>query len=399
MELQAIIKALENADSFAREFLKKFRIDERNGKVVFVAPNKEYKEWLETLLLTLEESWIKERVEILQKEESESPKTQVVEDFLNPNYSFENFIVGEGNRFAYEIAKEVLENPGYLYNPVFIYGSVGTGKTHLLQAIGNEAKKRGYRVIYSSANDFAEEMVSFLKEGRINEFRNKYKSVDMLLLDDVQFLSGKERTQIEFFNIFNTLYLLGKQIVLASDRHPQQLKGVSDRLVSRFEGGILVEIELDPSTKLKIIREKLKAFGVEPKKEIVEYLLHNTKNVREIEGKIKLIKLRGFEKLPERKEKNSLEKILEFVANYYALSVEDLLSDKKNKKITEAKQIAMYLCRKVCSASLIEIARVFKKKDHTTVIHAIRKVEEKKAQDRKFKHLVSFLEKQAHSKV
>jgi len=294
MELQAIIKALENADSFAREFLKNFRIDEKEGKVVFVAPNKEYKEWLETLLLTLEESWIKEKVEILQKEESESPKTQVVEDFLNPNYSFENFIVGEGNRFAYEIAKEVLENPGYLYNPVFIYGSVGTGKTHLLQAIGNEAKKRGYRVIYSSANDFAEEMVSFLKEGRINEFRNKYKSVDILLLDDVQFLSGKERTQIEFFNIFNTLYLLGRQIVLASDRHPQQLKGVSDRLVSRFEGGILVEIELDPSTKLKIIKEKLKAFGVEPKKEIVEYLLHNTKNVREIEGKIKLIKLRGF---------------------------------------------------------------------------------------------------------
>lgn len=399
MELQAIIKALENADSFAREFLKKFRIDEKEGKVVFVAPNKEYKEWLETLLLTLEENWIKEKVEILQKEESESPNTQVIEDFLNPNYSFENFIVGEGNRFAYEIAKEVLENPGYLYNPVFIYGSVGTGKTHLLQAIGNEAKKRGYRVIYSSANDFAEEMVSFLKEGRINEFRNKYKSVDMLLLDDVQFLSGKERTQIEFFNIFNTLYLLGKQIVLASDRHPQQLKGVSDRLVSRFEGGILVEIELDPSTKLKIIKEKLKAFGVEPKKEIVEYLLHNTKNVREIEGKIKLIKLRGFEKLPERKEKNSLEKILEFVANYYALSVEDLLSDKKNKKITEAKQIAMYLCRRVCSASLIEIARVFKKKDHTTVIHAIRKVEEKKAKDRKFKHLISFLEKQAHSKV
>lgn len=399
MELQAIIKALENADSFAREFLKKFRIDEKEGKVVFVAPNKEYKEWLETLLLTLEESWIKEKVEILQKEESESPKTQVIEDFLNPNYSFENFIVGEGNRFAYEIAKEVLENPGYLYNPVFIYGSVGTGKTHLLQAIGNEAKKKGYRVIYSSTNDFAEEMVSFLKEGRINEFRNRYKSVDILLLDDVQFLSGKERTQIEFFNIFNTLYLLGKQIVLASDRHPQQLKGVSDRLVSRFEGGILVEIELDPSTKLKIIKEKLKAFGVEPKKEIVEYLLHNTKNVREIEGKIKLIKLRGFEKLPERKEKNSLEKILEFVANYYALSVEDLLSDKKNKKITEAKQIAMYLCRRVCSASLIEIARVFKKKDHTTVIHAIRKVEEKKAKDRKFKHLVSFLEKQAHSKV
>ena len=400
MEIQTIIKTLESADAFAREFLKKFEVSKEDGKVVFIAPSKEYKEWLETLLLTLEDGNIKEKVEVLQKEESEASKAQTIEqDFLNPKYNFENFIVGEGNRFAYEIAKEIIENPGYLYNPVFIYGSVGTGKTHLLQAIGNEAKKRGYKVIYSSANDFAEEMVSSLKEGRINEFRNKYKSVDILLLDDVQFLSGKERTQIEFFNIFNTLYLLEKQIVLASDRHPQQLKGVSDRLVSRFEGGILVEIELDISTKLKIIKEKLKTFGVEPKKEIIEYLLHNTKNVREIEGKIKLIKLRGFEELPEKKEKNSLEKILEFVANYYALNVEDLLSDKRTKKITEAKQIAMYLCRKVCSASLIEIARTFKKKDHTTVIHAIRKVEEKKAKDRKFKHLVAFLEKQAHTKV
>lgn len=398
MELKNIIKTLQKADAFAGEFLKSFEIRREKGKLLFVAPSREYKEWLETLILTLGDERLKESIEVLQEGEREAG-TEEVKDFLNSRYSFDNFIVGEGNKFAYEIAKEIVDNPGYLYNPVFIYGSVGTGKTHLLQAIGNETKKRGYRVLYSSASDFTEEMVSYLKAGKINEFRNKYKSVDVLLLDDVQFLSGKERTQIEFFNIFNTLYLLEKQIVLASDRHPQQLKGVSDRLVSRFEGGVLVEIELDLPTKLKIIREKLKTFGVEPKKEVVEYLLQNTKNVREIEGKIKLIKLKGFEKLPERKEKNSLEKILEFVANYYALSVEDLLSDRRTKKISEAKQIAMYLCRKVCSASLIEIARTFKRKDHTTVIHAIKKVEERKKRDRKFKHLVAFLEKQAFEKI
>lgn len=397
MNLNVIIKHIENVDNYATEFLKHFEIKQENGKFVFYAPGSEYKDWLETIVNSFLDESIKNSIEVREKEEKKETK---IEDFLNPKYTFDNFIVGEGNRFAYDIAREILESPGHIYNPVFIYGSVGTGKTHLLQAIGNEAKRRGYRVIYSSTNEFAEEMVESLKIGKINEFRNKYKSVDFLLLDDVQFLSGKERTQIEFFNIFNTLYLLEKQIVVASDRHPNKLNDVSDRLISRFEGGILVEIELDRTTKLKIIREKLREFGVEAKAEIVKFLMENTKNVREIEGKIKLIKLRGFEKLPEKKEKkNSLERILEFVANYYALNPEELLSEKRSKRVSEAKQIAMYLCRKLLSASLIEIARFFKRKDHTTVIHAIKKVEERKRTDRKFRHLVSFLEKQAMEKI
>ena len=398
MNLQALIKKIESINSYAREFLKKFEIKTKDGKFLFIAPNSDYREWLETLVESFLEEDLRNLIEIKEKEDNEEKRIEI-QDFLNPRYTFDNFIVGEGNRFAYEIVREALENLGYLYNPIFIYGSVGTGKTHLLQAIGNEAKRRGYRVIYSSANDFAEEMVEYLKHGKINEFRNKYKSVDLLLLDDIQFLSGKERTQIEFFNIFNTLYLLEKQIILASDRHPQKLTDVSDRLVSRFEGGVIVEIELDTNTKLKIIREKLKHYNIKVSSELINFLLQNTKNVREIEGKIKLIKLRGFEKLPERKEKNKLEKILEFVANYYALKPEELLSDKRTRRVSEAKQIGMYLCRKVCSASLIEIARVFRKKDHTTVIHAIRKVEERKKRDRKFRHLVGFLEKQAIEKI
>ncbi|NPB07364.1 MAG: chromosomal replication initiator protein DnaA [Aquificae bacterium] len=398
MNLQKIINTLESADSYAREFLKKFEVRAEGERVVFIAPSRDYREWLETLLETLSETEIKKRVEVRERKEKEPPVPEEG-SFLNPRYTFENFIVGEGNRFAYEVAREILKNPGYLYNPVFIYGSVGTGKTHLLQAIGNEAKRKGMRVIYSSANDFAEEMVEYLKKGRINEFRNKYRSVDLLLLDDVQFLAGKERTQIEFFNIFNTLYLLEKQIVLASDRHPQKLKGVSDRLVSRFEGGVLVEVELDSTTKLKIIREKLKEYGLRAEERVLKYLMENTRNVREIEGKIKLIKLRGFEKLPEKKEKNDLQRILEFVAGYYALSTSELLSDRRSRRITEAKHIAMYLCRKLCGASLIEIARAFGRKDHTTVIHAIKKVEERKRKDRKFGHLVTFLEKQARNRI
>jgi len=397
MELNTLIKKIESVDAYAREFLKKFEIKQENGKFLFIAPGEDYREWLETIVNTFLEDELRNSIEIRDKEERR--KKAEIKDFLNPRYTLENFIVGEGNRLAYEVVKEALENLGSLYNPIFIYGSVGTGKTHLLQAAGNEAKKRGYRVIYSSADDFAHAMVEHLKKGTINEFRNMYKSVDLLLLDDVQFLSGKERTQIEFFHIFNTLYLLEKQIILASDRHPQKLDGVSDRLVSRFEGGILVEIELDNKTKFKIIKEKLREFNLELKKEIIDYLLENSKNVREIEGKIKLIKLKGFEGLEEKKEKNKLEKIIEFVANYYAVKVDDILSDKRNKRTSEARKIAMYLCRKVCSASLIEIARVFKRKDHTTVIHAIRSVEEKKRKDRKFKHLVGFLEKQAFDKI
>ncbi len=397
MELGELIKKIESIDEYAEEFLKKFEIRKEGNLFVFVAPNEEYKSWLYTLVENFLEEEYRKAVRIENKEER---KREEIRDFLNPRYTFDNFIVGKGNRFAYEVVKEALENLGYLYNPVFIYGSVGTGKTHLLQAIGNEAKKRGYRVIYSSANDFADEMVNYLREGRINEFRNRYKSVDLLLLDDVQFLSGKERTQLEFFHIFNTLYILEKQIILASDRHPQKLNGVSDRLVSRFEGGILVEIELDTETKLKIIKEKLKEFGLEPKGEVVKYLLENTKNVREIEGRIKLIKLKGLSAVPEKKEeKSKVEKIIEFVANYYALKAEELLSEKRSKRISEAKHVAMYLCRKVCMASLIEIARAFKRKDHTTVIHAIRKVEERKKRDRKFRHLLAFLEKQAMEKL
>ncbi|WP_461832675.1 chromosomal replication initiator protein DnaA [Aquifex sp.] len=397
MELGELIKKIESIDEYAEEFLKKFEIKKEGNLFVFVAPNEEYKSWLYTIVENFLEEEYRKAVRIENKEER---KREEIRDFLNPRYTFDNFIVGKGNRFAYEVVKEALENLGYLYNPVFIYGSVGTGKTHLLQAIGNEAKKRGYRVIYSSANDFADEMVNYLREGRINEFRNKYKSVDLLLLDDVQFLSGKERTQLEFFHIFNTLYILEKQIILASDRHPQKLNGVSDRLVSRFEGGILVEIELDTETKLKIIKEKLKEFGLEPKGEVVKYLLENTKNVREIEGRIKLIKLKGLNAVPEKKEeKSKVEKIIEFVANYYALKAEELLSEKRSKRISEAKHVAMYLCRKVCMASLIEIARAFKRKDHTTVIHAIRKVEERKKRDRKFRHLLAFLEKQAMEKL
>ncbi|GAB6065707.1 chromosomal replication initiator protein DnaA [Aquifex pyrophilus] len=397
MELKELIKKIEDIDEYAREFLKNFEIKKEGNFFVFVAPDEEYKSWLHTIVENFLDEEYRKAVRIENKKER---KKEEIKDFLNPRYTFDNFIVGKGNRFAYEVVKEALENLGYLYNPVFIYGSVGTGKTHLLQAIGNEAKKRGYRVIYSSANDFADEMVNYMKEGRINEFRNRYKSVDLLLLDDVQFLSGKERTQLEFFHIFNTLYILEKQIILASDRHPQKLNGVSDRLVSRFEGGILVEIELDTETKLKIIREKLKEFGLEPKSEVVKYLLENTKNVREIEGRIKLIKLKGLSAVPERKEeKSKVDKIIEFVANYYALKTEELLSDKRSKRISEAKHVAMYLCRKVCWASLIEIARAFRRKDHTTVIHAIRKVEERKKKDRKFRHLLAFLEKQAMEKL
>jgi len=249
--------------------------------------------------------------------------------------------------------------------------------------------------VYRSANDFSEEMVEAIKTGRTREFRESYRGIDLLLLDDIQFLSGKERTQIEFFNIFNHMYLSEKQIVLASDRHPRELKDVSDRLISRFEGGVVVEICLDELTKLEIIKRKLQELKIEVQDRIVESILKNTAdNVRDIEGTIRGIKLRGVDHLKTKERGASdLEKIKLYTALHFGVKVEDLLGVSRSKKINRARQIAMYLCRKLTGASLIEIARAFNRKDHSTVIHGIKKIEDEKKRDRKLIQIVSFLEK------
>ncbi|NPA41562.1 MAG: chromosomal replication initiator protein DnaA [Aquificae bacterium] len=395
--IKTFLAYLEKIDKSLLRILTNFRMEERNGKVYLLTEDETLKEKAEKLLLTKLGNGIKNSVVVVLEEErqvKENKESKTAEG-LSSRFSFQNFIVGEGNRLAYEVALEVAKEPGKIYNPLFIYGSVGLGKTHLLQAIGNECARRGYSVVYKSATDFSEEMVDSIKSGKIKEFRNRYRNIDLLLLDDVQFLSGKERTQIEFFNIFNHMFLNEKQIVLASDRHPKELKDVSDRLVSRFEGGLVVEVCMDEITKLEIIKRKLQELRIEVQDKIVQLLMESTSNnVRDIEGTIRSIKLKGTGHLKEKSlSKNDLEKIKLYTALHFGLKPEDLVGNKRSKKVNKARHIAFYLCKKLTDASLIEIARAFNRKDHSTVIYGIKKIEEEAKRDRKLSYILSFLEK------
>ncbi len=394
VKIRAFISRLEKIDRSLLTLLTRFRIEERGGKIRLLTEDPAAVDRMRTFLSTLHREALGDVELVLEEEEREDPVPNRIVEGLSSRYSFENFVVGEGNRLAYEVSLSVARNPGGLYNPLFLYGKVGLGKTHLLQAIGNFCAARGMSVVYRSATDFSEEMVEHIKGGRIREFRERYRSVDLLLLDDVQFLSGKSRTQDEFFNIFNYMYLREKQIVLASDRHPKELRDVSDRLVSRFEGGVVVEISLDELTKLEIIRRKLEELKLEVQDRIVELLMRSTSdNVREIEGAVRGVKLRGTAHLRDRGErKGDLEKVVAHVAVHFGLRVEDLIGDGRSRRVNRARQIAMYLCRKLTSSSLAEIARALNRRDHSTVLHGIKKIEQERRRDRKLNRILSFLE-------
>ncbi len=370
-----------NRDKFALGLFKQFRIEETPSRVLIITPTLYYKKWVLEYIKSRLSDYGKE-ILVKAQEEREERKTEEFKDGLLAKYTFENFIVGPSNELAYRLCMEVSSNPG-LYNPLFIYGSVGLGKSHLIHALGNRAKATGYRVVYSSANHFSEEMVKSLREGKIEAFRSKYSAVDILLLDDVQFLSGKERTQLELFRIFEDLQAKEKQIVLVSDRHPKDIQDVHERLVSRFASGIVIEIGLDMETKLLIVKHKLESFGLPADEEHISHVMENTGySVREIEGFIKTLRLTGIRK-GERTEQKT-ERLLMYVARNFNLKVEDLKKDTKERRVINARYIAIYFCKVLLGMSYSEIARLFGKPDHTHALYAVRKVEEKKSKDKKF---------------
>ncbi len=387
--INAFLSYIKNTDRSLLRLLKQFKITEREGKIYLTVPE-DAREKVEGFI----RSKLGEKVVVVAEKEEKREGTG-----LSPRFTFENFVVGNGNRLAYEVARSVAENPGSLYNPFFLYGKVGLGKTHLLQAIGNYCLRRGLKVAYRSAGEFSEEVVESIKKGNISEFRERYRNVDVLLIDDVQLLSGKERTQMELFSIFNQLYMREAQIVFASDRHPRELRDISDRLVSRFEGGVVVEIDLDDVTKLEIIKRKLQELKVTVHENIIRTIMESTgPSVREIEGLIKTMKLRGPEAVRPLKKKTDIERVQEVVASHFGVKKEDLTGDSRSSRVSRARRIAMYLCRRVTDASLIEIARAFGRKDHTTVIHSIRKVEKERREDRKTDYILSFLERQLRTR-
>lgn len=379
---------LENRDRFAVGLFRQFNIEETPSKVIIITPTLEHKRWVLEYIRSRLSDYGKE-IFVKSKEED---KKEDVKDGLQPKFSFENFVVGKSNELAYKVCFEVSSNPGS-YSPLFIYGGVGLGKTHLLHAIGNRSKALGYKVVYRQASDFSEEMIKNLRQDKMEDFRKLYSSVDLLLLDDVQFLSGKERTQVELFRIFESLQAKEKQIVFVSDRHPRDIKDVSERLLSRFASGLILEIGLDEDTKLSIVKNKLLLFGLPLDKRYIDYVMENTGfSVREIEGFIKTIKLTGIKEEPKKSSRRE-EELLLLIAKHFMLRVEDLKRDTKERKIIRARQVAMYFCKVLLRMSYSEISKLFGKADHTAALYAIKKVEEKRHMDKKFDYMLQVLEK------
>jgi chromosomal replication initiator protein len=332
---------------------------------------------------------------------------------LNPRYTFDTFIVGTSNQFAHAACRAVAEAPSRSYNPLFIYGGVGLGKTHLMHAIGHYVLQHdpSLKLTYISSERFMNEMINAVRYDRILDFRERYRTVDVLLVDDIQFVSGKEGTQTEFFHTFNALYDAQKQIVLSSDRPPHEIPALEERLRSRFEWGLIADIQPpDLETKVAILKKKAESEAIPLPDNVAIYIAGRIKsNIRELEGS--LIRLIAYASLTGRELsldlahevlKNVLEQderavtiesIQKFVSDYYQLKVGELKSRNNSKSIAMPRQIAMYLCKTLTHASLPEIGRSFGGKHHSTVIHSIKKIEEMRKREADFNNLIgSFLE-------
>jgi chromosomal replication initiator protein len=341
------------------------------------------------------------------------PTTTPASAGLNPRYTFDTFIVGSSNQFAHAACRAVAEAPSRSYNPLFIYGGVGLGKTHLMHAVGQYVLQhdRNLKLTYISSERFMNEMINAVRYDRVLDFRERYRSVDVLLVDDIQFLAGKEGTQTEFFHTFNALYDSQKQIVLSSDCPPHEIPALEERLRSRFEWGLTADIQSpDLETKVAILKKKAETEAVPLADNVAMYIAGKIKsNIRELEGS--LIRLIAFASLTgqeitlplaqdvlknilDHEEKAvTIELIQKFVADYYNLKLIELKARNNSKSVAMPRQIAMYLCKSLTHASLPEIGRSFGGKHHSTVIHSIRKVEDLRKKDPDFNTLIgNFLE-------
>ena len=387
------------------------------GEVKIRVPNRFFEEWIREhyypALIEVIGNIIKHdniRIQFVITGESpgketktERPRTEGLKrgSRLNSRYTFDTFIVGTCNQFAHAACLAVAESPAKAYNPLFLYGGVGLGKTHLLNALGNSCYQRrpGSRIAYLSSEQFTNEVINSIRYDKMVDFRNKYRSVDILLVDDIQFIAGKERTQEEFFHTFNTLYDAHKQIVISSDRFPKDMPEMEGRLRSRFEWGLIADLQVpDLETKIAILKKKAETKEI-PLPDEVSYFLatHIKKNVRELEGA--LTRLTAFSSLTgqpitvelakralrdiiqERTRIISADEILKAVAERFHMRPVELKMKKRTRALVFPRQIAMYLCREICHLSYPDIGRQFGGKDHTTVMHACRRIEKQSAAD------------------
>jgi len=332
---------------------------------------------------------------------------------LNPRYTFDTFVVGKSNNFAHAACLAVVEAPGKAYNPLFLYGGVGLGKTHLMHAIGHAVKEANpsARIVYVTSEMFTNDLIEALRAGKNVEFRQRYRNVDLLMIDDIQFIAGKQAVQEEFFNTFNTLHNAGKQIVISSDRPPKEIKALEERLSSRFEWGLVADIQVpDLETRTAILRNRAHNEHVEIDDEIINFIAENiVDNIRKLEGSLNRVvayaRLKRLpvtmalareamkEILPEKKEiVITPDRIRETVAEYYSVPIESLLSQRRDKEVVMPRQIAMYFCHTILSLPYKRIAMLFERNDHTTAISACNKIAQMIETDPAFKDTMESIE-------
>lgn len=453
MELQELWKAalgdieLQVSKANYKTWLANTSIVNRNNGIVTVAvPNSFTKEWLENkyhkfILRSLRniESEIKEVVYQIKpnsiKEESKNKKQTDEDKFvthkqldfvelnvdaetnLNPRYMFENFIVGPSNELAHAAATAITKNLGTKYNPLFIYGGVGLGKTHLIQAIGNKVKSenRNKKVKYVTSERFTSEVITNLRSGSMrpndmDDFKKRWREIDLLIIDDIQFLSGKEKTQDEFFHTFNALYDAGKQIIISSDRPPKSIQTLEERLRSRFEGGMTADIGYpDLETRIAILKTKANEKGFDFSYDILEYVASNIKkNVRELEGALnrliasnlnsdkKDLGLNEVKKVLNSiintpKKSTNFKNIIKAVSDFYDISEKDLLERSRKKEIVKPRQVIMYLLREELKSSFPFIGLKIGGRDHTTAIHACEKIKKELELDQNFNDEINII--------
>jgi chromosomal replication initiator protein len=402
----------------------------KDGLATVEIPNRFFRDWIEDfhptilseVLGSITGNPITVKYKIAEKEDAslrkldtklETRKTKLASRgiYLNPKYTFETFVVGSSNQFAHAASKRVAENPGFSYNPLFIYGGVGLGKTHLMNAIGNVIvdKNPGIIAIYISSEQFTNEVVSALRHEKMAEFKEKFRNVDVLLIDDIQFIAGKTTTQEEFFHTFNTLYERQKQIVISSDRAPMEISDITDRMRSRFSMGLIADIQPpEIETKVAILYKKAANEKIQIDDEVAYFIAKRVKsNIRELEGC--LIKLGAHSSLTGQPinidmAKNVLkdliadedrpvtvEAVQKCVCEYLGIKMQDIKARKRTKEIANARQMAMYLAKQLTPLSLSEIGRHFGGKDHATVIYACKQIEQKRQKEDVFNKSIELL--------
>ncbi|MCL2102718.1 MAG: chromosomal replication initiator protein DnaA [Syntrophorhabdaceae bacterium] len=439
---EKVLESLRNVvnEQVFETWLRPLRFVTREGSVLIIAtPHKFFKQWIEDNHFDqIEEAAHKElgenvSIDIVVGEEEEPlllPSSINSEQFIQPDatstrtrnnnndialnlqYTFDRFVVGTGNQFAHAAASAVASSPGAAYNPLFIYGGVGLGKTHLLHAIGNEVMALNPRlnVCYIPAEKFTNELITCIRTNRMQEFKERYRNADVLLVDDVQFIAGKTRTQEEFFHTFNDLYSSRKQIVVSSDKFPKEIPDLEERIQSRFEWGLVADIQApDIETRVAIVNHKAEAENIPLPEDVALYLASVVKsNVRELEGHLKRIGAHAslmnkeinlelaksfLESISSPGKEITPDSIIKIVAEHYKLKISDLRSNRRPRLVSMPRQVAMYLVRKIALRSFPEIGSLFGGRDHTTVMYAVKKIDQRLSEDVSLRNTIETLRK------